>query len=70
MTAAKLFRYFAYAASTLISLTGFLIVAGFLLPTNIPSTFRVMFGIVLVLYGVYRFVVIHFRRRNHASSFR
>jgi hypothetical protein len=68
MTAAKLLRYFGYAASALVSLTGCLIIAGLILPLYVPSTFRVMFGVVLVLYGVYRYVAIRFKRRDNGGS--
>ena len=64
MTVAKFLRYFGYAASTTLSLFGVLIIAGLLIPSYIPSKFRVLFGAVLVLYGIFRFVSIRFKKQD------
>lgn len=62
MVARKVLRYLGYAVSTTLFLTGILIIAGYLVPSYIPSNFRVLFGVVLVLYGVFRFVSLRVRK--------
>ena len=62
MTVAKFLRYFGYAASTTISLAGVLIIVGLLIPSYIPSNYRVLLGVVFVLYGIYRFVSLRFKK--------
>lgn len=62
MTVAKFLRYFGYAASTMLSLLGVLIIVGLLIPSYVPSNFRVVLGVVLVLYGIFRFVSLRFKK--------
>jgi uncharacterized membrane protein HdeD (DUF308 family) len=64
MTMPKFLRYFGYAASTTLSLTGILIIAGLLIPSYVPSKFRVLLGVVLLLYGIFRFVSLRFKRSD------
>lgn len=64
MTVAKFLRYFGYAASTTLSLLGVLIIVGLLIPSYVPSNFRVLLGVVLVLYGVFRFVSLRFKKTD------
>ncbi len=68
MTGAKFLRYFGYAASTTLSLFGILVMAGLLIPSYIPSKFRVLFGVVLVLYGIFRFVSLRSKKPSDEDS--
>jgi hypothetical protein len=68
MTLARFLRYFGYAASTALSTAGILIIAGLLIPSYIPSKFRVLLGIVLVLYGIFRFVSLRFKKPDDEES--
>jgi hypothetical protein len=68
MTAAKFLRYFGYAASTMLAAAGLLIIAGLLIPSYVPSRFRVLLGIVLVLYGIFRFVSLRFKKPDDEDS--
>lgn len=43
---------------------GALVVAGVLVPRNLPEEFRLVTGIVVFLYGLYRFVVEYVRMAN------
>ena len=51
---------------------GVLVVLGVLVPRNLPEEFRLVAGIVVFLYGLYRFVVEYVRmaneRRNRAPG--
>jgi uncharacterized membrane protein HdeD (DUF308 family) len=68
MTAARFLRYFGYAASTILSLFGVLVLAGLLIPSYVPSNFRMLFGVVLVLYGIFRFVSLRFKKPDEEDS--
>jgi hypothetical protein len=68
MTVARFLRYFGYTASTTLSIVGILIIAGLLIPSYIPSQFRVLLGIVLVLYGIFRFVSLRFKKPDNEES--
>lgn len=49
-------------------IAGVAIIAGWLVPTNLPQQFRIPMGAVVFLYGAYRFTVAYVRnaetRRN------
>ena len=55
-------RYVILVLSSAAIIAGILIAFGMLVPTNIPSQFRVIVGILLMLYGGYRFSIAFFRR--------
>jgi len=61
MTGAAVIRYTILALSVAAVGFGALVIVGVLIPRNFPDQFRVLLGIVIVLYGVYRFVVTYFR---------
>ena len=54
---AELFKYAILALSTGAMVLGVLIIAGVLVPRNFPDQYRIVMGIVVFLYGLYRFVV-------------
>ncbi len=70
MNASKILSYFGYTVSILCFFTGITIVSGFLLPDSVPHKFRIMFGIVLMLYGIYRFVNLRMaeKRRKYEKN--
>jgi len=43
---------------------GALVVVGVLVPRNLPEEFRLVTGVVVLLYGLYRFVVEYVRMAN------
>lgn len=43
---------------------GGLVIAGVLVPRNLPEEFRLITGVVVFLYGLYRFVVEYVRMAN------
>ena len=49
--------YLGYAVSTVTFAAGAVIVSGLVLDARLPAQFRIMFGIVFMLMGVYRFVL-------------
>lgn len=54
-------RVLGYAVSALSTVTGIVFLAGFALPESLPSHFRIMTAVVLILLGIYRFTVTRFR---------
>jgi len=47
---------------------GALVTVGILVPRNLPEEFRVVMGVVVLLYGLYRFVVEYVRMANERRS--
>ncbi len=55
------FRYTILVISSLAMIIGLLIAFG-VLSINFPDQYRVLMGVVIFLYGGYRFAVAYFRR--------
>lgn len=55
----RIVRYVILALSTVVVLFGALVVAGVLVPSHLalPHEYRIVIGLVISLYGLYRFVV-------------
>ena len=64
MNVALMFRYTILIVSVAAMVVGVLIVVGLLVPRNFPDEFRVIMGIVIVLYGAYRFMITVYRRTD------
>jgi hypothetical protein len=43
-------------------IAGVLVMAGFLVPRNFPEQYGVLMGVVIFLYGAYRFALTYFRK--------
>ena len=67
MTGRELQRVVGYAVSVLALVTGVLVLAGRVLAPA-PGKLRYTFGIVLVCYGVYRFLLVRMSRRTGAAD--
>lgn len=57
-------KYFGYAMGALFICTGILVLAFRLMPDYTPGQFKNIMGVVLILYGIYRIVVIFFKNRE------
>ena len=53
-----------YTMSGFMAIVGILVLSGILASEGLPSKLRLLFGAVLILYSVYRFVV----TRRHAQQ--
>lgn len=60
----NIMKYFAFAVSVLFVLLGIAILTGYIMNQGVPTQFRVMIGIVLVLYGVFRFLMTYFKKNQ------
>jgi len=56
------FRYTILVISILAMAVGVLVMAGVLVPKNLPEQYGVLIGIVVFLYGAYRFAITYFKR--------
>lgn len=65
MDVEKLVTYSGYAVSLFFACVGAAVLAGFLFPPDITfQKFRILFGVILVLYGVYRFVTLRIKKQG------
>jgi hypothetical protein len=60
----KITLYVGYVISTFLFVIGVAVLTGFIFPANVPQKFQIMFGGVLVLYGVYRFVTTRIKEQR------
>ena len=63
MSLTTVFRYIVLGVSVAAMIVGILVMAGFLVPKNLPNQFEFVIGAVVFLYGAYRFVVTFFPQR-------
>ncbi|MDP2209516.1 MAG: hypothetical protein Q8K98_12215 [Bacteroidota bacterium] len=54
----KFLMIFSYTVSAIVIVAGIGIIAGLIFPPYVPSNFRIITGIVFILYGIYRSVTI------------
>ncbi len=57
-----------YMISALMATVGILVLSGVLMAEGMTTQLRVIFGIVLVLYSVYRFMMTRARKRQEEGS--
>jgi len=60
----KLLNLTVIIISTAVMLVGVLVVIGKLVPVYFPDQFRIIVGVVVFLYGLYRFVLSYFRMKR------
>ena len=63
-TAQAILNIVGYATAGLIFLVGIVVLTGFLLPPYIPSNYRTILGIVMLIYGTYRLVMIRLKQKR------
>lgn len=64
MNAQTIINLVSYVTVGLVLVVGIMSVTGYLIPEYVPDNFRLMMGIVLVLYSVYRIATIWTKQRN------
>ncbi len=64
MNVQVVFRYVILVASGLAMAMGILVIGGVFVPKNLPEQYGVLMGIVVFLYGAYRFTITYFRRKE------
>ena len=68
MRAANVSRLFAYAVSFITVGAGVIVVSGFFVSESVPVQLRATFGVVLVLLGIYRFVITRMKATRPAGT--
>ena len=68
MKVVNLSTFMGYGISGLMGIVGVLVLAGVLAKEGTPVQFRILFGIVLILYSVYRFMMTRARRKQEEGS--
>ena len=64
MIAQLILRIVGLMTAGLILVVGIVILIGVLIPAYIPSNYRTILGVVMVLYGTYRILMILIRQRS------
>ena len=66
MSMQKLMVYIGYAAAVVFILLGIAIMTTELFPTTLYTSaqVRIIFGVVMILYGIYRIVIITIKNRR------
>ncbi|MBM4165451.1 MAG: hypothetical protein FJ218_00760 [Ignavibacteria bacterium] len=67
MSLSLLLQIVGYSTASLISLCGIAILIEFI-PLVLPTHFRITFGIVLLLYGIYRIVTLWSKSKQNANE--
>jgi hypothetical protein len=57
-------KYVAYVVASLFVLLGIAILTGYFMNDGVPTQFRIMAGVVLILYGIFRIVVTIFKKNT------
>ena len=60
--------YIGYVFSGILFIGGLIIASGLFMPPTMPQKFRIMFGVVMLLYGVYRFVNIRIKQQQRSED--
>ena len=68
MKRVDLSTFVGYGISGLMGIVGVLVLTGVLAKEGTPAQFRILFGIVLILYSVYRFTMTRARHKQEEGS--
>ncbi len=66
MDVASVLRIAVLVLSTGAMLAGIAVMIGLLVPRNFPGEYRFLMGVVIFLYGAYRFVVGYYRKKDES----
>jgi hypothetical protein len=56
--------YLEYVLSACLFVCGVVVATGLFMPPTMPQKFRIMFGVVMLLYGVYRFINLRIKQQQ------
>jgi len=59
-----IFRIVSVITAALILTVGIVILTGLLIPAYVPADYRIIVGVVMILYGSYRIATVWRRQRN------
>ncbi len=61
-------KYLAYLMATIFIILGAAFLAGYFIPINFPLKFRIILGVVFILYGTFRIVITYFKNNNRNEN--
>ncbi len=61
-------KYLAYAIASIFVLFGASLIAGYFNSDILPGQLRLMMGIVLILYGIFRIVITYSKKDNDTNE--
>lgn len=64
MTGENIVRIVSYTTASMVLLVGFVVLLNIFTPAPVSDNFRVILGIAMVLYGVYRVTMLWRKQRN------
>jgi hypothetical protein len=64
MNIQNMLRIFGYVVATAVGLMGIAVTAGLLLPKFIPENFRILLGIVFILYSIFRIITLRMSQKQ------
>jgi cytochrome c biogenesis protein CcdA len=53
-----------YITGGIVLVAGVLVITGYIVPSYVPENFRIIAGVVLILYGLYRPAMIYIKSKN------
>lgn len=68
MKVQNILRIFGYVVAILVGVIGIAVTAGLLIPSYVPQNYRILFGIVFILYAIYRIVTLRITRKRDTIS--
>ncbi len=68
MSAQLILRIVGSITAGLVLIVGIIILTGSLMPSSVPENYRVVLGIVMVVYGTYRVVMIWMKQRQERNK--
>jgi len=68
MSAQLILRIVGSITAGLVLIVGIIILTGSLIPSSVPENYRVVLGIVMVIYGTYRIVMIWMKQRQERNK--
>jgi hypothetical protein len=60
----KVMNLIVMVVAAVVMLVGVLVMVGLLIPRYFPDQYRIIVGVVVFLYGLYRFVLSYFRLKR------
>jgi sulfite exporter TauE/SafE len=63
VNAQAILRLLTYVTAGLILALGITVLLGYSIPDSLPTNFRIVLGIMMILYSIYRIVTITIKKR-------
>lgn len=64
MDAQSILRKLSYTTASIVMLMGGVFLTGFFLPSYIPDNFRMIMGVVMIIYGIYRVTMLRVKEKQ------